>query len=86
MSLRSGKDTSQAFVDKSGMAKFTLPLRKRLARYGIVRTRAQVHTKIENLRSKYRLFSKKKKNYRFWCGHMAILLANTPVPWESASK
>ncbi|XP_037529413.2 zinc finger and SCAN domain-containing protein 29 [Rhipicephalus sanguineus] len=31
-----------------------------LARYGIVRTRSQVHSKIENLRSKYRSFSKKR--------------------------
>ncbi|KAH7933598.1 hypothetical protein HPB49_014200 [Dermacentor silvarum] len=31
-----------------------------LATYGIIRTRAQVHSKIENLRSKYRAFSKKR--------------------------
>ncbi|KAL3192605.1 hypothetical protein MRX96_058827 [Rhipicephalus microplus] len=34
-------------------AKIYSAITEALARYGIVRTRAQVHTKIENLRSKY---------------------------------
>ncbi|KAL3192604.1 hypothetical protein MRX96_058827 [Rhipicephalus microplus] len=41
-------------------AKIYSAITEALARYGIVRTRAQVHTKIENLRSKYRLFSKNR--------------------------